>query len=424
MAETIICPKCGCDVTEVLSVQLKTQIRQDVALEWRDRETELKEAKASLELQRDALAKERSAIDHEVNERLLAAEKKVKAAALEEARAAVSTELKSTQADLMDVKTKLQQALDTELQLRKDRQKLEEEKQNLALTVARQLDAERATIQEAAKQLADEEHREKESQNNKKIADLLTQIDTLKRKAEQGSQQLQGEALELDLEATLRREFPLDEILPVPKGVHGGDVIHVVRDGTGCDCGIILWEFKSTKNWMKDWLPKLRDNQRTAKAHLAILVSDELPKTTSTFGYVDEIWVTNRACCIGLAIAIRSGMLQLAAARRSMEGRQGKMESLFNYLSGSEFQNRVNGILEAFQTLRKDLEAEKTAINRLWAKREKQIHQALVCTSGMYGDFQGIIGGGLPNVESLELPALPSPDSEMEEMTTSSVLPR
>src|SRR5439155_1084981 len=164
---------------------------------WRDREAELKDAKSALDLQRDALAKERAAIDREVDEKLSAAQKQLKSEALAEARAAVSSELQSAQADLVDTKSKLQQALDTELQL--------------------------------------------------------------------------------------------DEILPVPKGVHGGDVVHVVRDGTGSDCGIILWEFKNTKNWMKDWLPKLRDNQRTAKAHLAILVSDELPKIISTFGYVEEV---------------------------------------------------------------------------------------------------------------------------------------
>ena len=424
MAETMICPKCGCDVTEVMTAQLEAKIRNDLALEWRDREAEWKQKQITFELQREALTKERSAIDREVNDRLQKAEKQLKSEALAEARQTVSSELVNAQSELGQIRAKLQEALDQELQLRKEKQAVEDEKRNLALTVARQLDTERATIQAAAKQQADEEHREKEAQNNKKIADLLTQIDTLKRKAEQGSQQLQGEVLELDLEAILRREFPLDEILPVPKGVHGGDVVHLVRDGTGADCGIILWEFKNTKNWMKDWLPKLRDNQRAAKAHISILVSDELPKTVSTFSYVDEVWVTNRSCSIGLAIAIRSGMLQLAAARRSLEGRQGKMESLYNYLSSSEFQNRVNGILDAFQTLRKDLEAEKTAINRLWAKREKQIHQALISTSGMYGDLQGIIGGSLPMMEAFDLPALPSPDDEAQEIATSSVLPR
>src|SRR5262249_49294715 len=162
------------------------------------------------------------------------------------------------------------------------------------------------------------------------IRGLREQIEVLKQKSEQGSQQIQGEVLELDLEAILRREFPFDDIKPVPKGMPGSDIVHLVRDGAGGSCGTIIWELKRTKNWRHTWLPKLRPDQRAANACLAILVSDELPKMIDTFAFIDGIWVTNRACCVGLALALRSGLLDVSAARRAVEGQQGKMEELYN----------------------------------------------------------------------------------------------
>jgi hypothetical protein len=227
--------------------------------------------------------------------------------------------------------------------------------------------------------------------------------------------------LELDLESLLRTQFPTDGITPVPKGVHGGDVVHMIRDNAGGECGIILWESKRTKNWSDGWLPKLRGDQRAAKAHVAILVSDELPKGVTTFAFIDEVWVTNRACSIGLALALRCGVLDAAKVRRAIDGQQDKMAVLYNYLSSAGFRNRVTGIVEAFVTMKTDLEAEKRAITKHWAKREKQIEQALGHTSSMYGDLQGIIGGSLQTIESLELPALPSPRGDEDELAENGV---
>jgi hypothetical protein len=302
-----------------------------------------------------------------------------------------------------------------ELQMRKERRELEEQKKSLELDVARRIDKERQTIRETVQREADEQHRLKDAEKEKRITDLHKEIENLKRKAEQGSQQLQGEVLELDLEFLLKQHFPHDEIMPVPKGVHGGDVVHLVRDGAGGECGIILWESKRTKNWSDGWLPKLRSDQRAAKAHVAILVSDELPKGVATFACIDEVWVTNRACSTSLALALRCGVLDVAKVRRAIEGQQDKMAVLYNYLSSAGFRNRIAGIVEAFVTLRNDLEAEKRAVTRQWAKREKQIEQALGHTSSMYGDLQGIIGGSLQAIDSLEMPALTGPDENDDE---------
>jgi hypothetical protein len=416
MSETIICPKCGCDVTGALTSQLKMQIRQDVALEWRDREAELSQERDMLESQRADLVKERAGMDEELQQRLAAAKKKLKARALRKAREKIAAEIEEVRGELTDTRAKLKEAKAAELQLRGERQKLQEEREDLELTLTRRLDEERSKIRDKVKHEAAEEHRLKEAEREEMIRGLRDQIEILKRKSEQGSQQIQGEVLELDLELILSRAFPRDEIKPVPKGMPGSDIIQVVHDDTGADCGTIIWESKRTKNWSDGWLPKLRSDQRSANAMLAILVSDELPKSVTNFAFVEEVWVSNRACCITLASALRTGLVEVAAARRALEGQHGKMEILYNYLSSTAFANRVHGIIEAVITMQTDLNEEKRAINARWAKREKQLSQALVHTTGMYGDLQGIIGSSLSIIESLEFPALPSPDGDAEDL--------
>jgi hypothetical protein len=427
MAESIVCPSCGeaIEVTEVLAAQLRTQIRREFESELRARDSEFTRREGAIKSQQEAIAAERSAIDEEIARRLNAEQQKLGAAALAKAREEISLELSDVQTQLAESRGRLELAQQAELQLRKERRELEAQKKTLELDVIRQLDQERQSICDAAKKQADEEHRGKISEYEKRIADMNRELDTARRIAEQGSQQLQGEVLELDLEEILRREFPLDEIKPVPKGMPGSDIVHVVRDGAGGGCGTIIWELKRTKNWSEGWLPKLRNDQRAANACLAILVSDELPRSIDTFAFIDGIWVTNRACCVGLALALRCGLLDVSAARRAVQGQQGKMEALYNYLSSTAFRNRITGIVEAFATMQKDLTEEKRAITSRWAKREKQINQALSHTSGMYGDLQGIIGGNLPMVESLEFPALPSPDGDESELESEpSLLPR
>jgi hypothetical protein len=287
------------------------------------------------------------------------------------------------------------------------------------------LDAERESIRTAARQQIEEQHRLKFGEYEKRIADMAKDLDAARRIADQGSQQLQGEVLELDLEELLRQQFPADEIRPVSKGTRGADVVQIVRDATLAECGKIIWESKRTANWSHTWLPKLNDDQRVEDACIAILVTEKChPKMTTDFDLIEGIWVTNRSCCITLAMALRHGILEVAAARRALDGRQGKMEVLYHYLSDSTFKNRITGIVDAFTTMQKDLIKERKAVTAAWAKREQQIFQALKNASGLYGDLQGIIGGQLPTVESLEFPALLSMDSEADDASEVSLLSR
>ena len=231
-------------------------------------------------------------------------------------------------------------------------------------------------------------------------------IEELKRRAEQGSQQLQGEVLELELENQLASKFPFDSIEPVAKGEFGGDVLQRVVSQSGQQCGSILWESKRTKNWSDGWLTKLRDDQRTAKAEIAVIVSLALPKGVETFEMVDGIWVTHPRAAIPIATVLRQSLLEIATTRQASAGQQTKTEMIYQYLTGPNFRHRVEAIVEAFSTMQTDLDKEKKAIMKQWSKRETQIDRVMNATVGMYGDLQGIAGASLQEIEGLELKAL------------------
>lgn len=238
---------------------------------------------------------------------------------------------------------------------------------------------------------------------------MQKQIEELKRKAEQGSQQLQGEVQELELEALLSAKFPRDTIQPVPKGEHGGDVLHIVFGPSGQPCGTILWESKRTKNWSDGWLTKLRGDQRSSKAEVAVIVSQTLPKGMETFGLIDQVWITDPRSVVPVAVALRQMLVEVASARQASEGQQTKTEMIYQYLTGPRFRQRVQAIVEAFSSMQEDLAKEKKAITKQWAKREEQIDRVMQATVGMYGDLQGIAGKTLQEIEGLSFKTLEAP---------------
>jgi hypothetical protein len=229
---------------------------------------------------------------------------------------------------------------------------------------------------------------------------------TSKQKAEQGSQQLQGEVQELELEQLLRGKFPFDLIEPVPKGEFGGDALHRVNSPAGVACGSILWESKRTRNWSDGWLPKLRDDQRRAKAEICVLVSQVLPKGVETFDLADGVWVTSPRAAIPVAIMLRQGLLEVSQTRALSQGQQTKAEMVYQYLTGPRFKQRVEAIVEAFSTMQDDLDKERKVITKQWAKRQEQIERVMGATVGMYGDLQGIAGKSLQEIDGLELQSL------------------
>jgi hypothetical protein len=297
---------------------------------------------------------------------------------------------------------KLAEAQKAHAELIRKQRELDDARRELDLTIEKRVQADLESARQKAKKEAEEELKLKVLEKDQTITAMQRQIEELKRRAEQGSQQLQGEVQELELEALLGTKFPRDTVQPVAKGEFGGDVLQRVLGPSGQSCGTILWECKRTKNWSDAWLPKLREDQRAAKGDIAVLISAVLPKEIETFGYLGEIWVAHPKVALPVAIALRQTLIEAAAARQAAEGQQTKMEMVYQYLTGPRFRQRIQAIVEAFSSMKDDLDREKKAITRQWAKREEQIDRVMQATVGMYGDLQGIAGRTLQEIEGLE----------------------
>ncbi|MCL2659169.1 MAG: DUF2130 domain-containing protein, partial [Acidobacteriaceae bacterium] len=267
---------------------------------------------------------------------------------------------------------------------------------------------------EAAQHKVDEE-RLRAAEKDQKIASMQRTIEELQRKAEQGSQQTQGEVQELALESLLRSKFPYDTIEPVPKGEFGGDTIQRVVSPGGVMAGTILWESKRTKNWSNGWLSKLRDDQRAAHAEISVLVTQALPEGVETFEFIDGVWVTHPRVIAPIAMMLHNTLIEINNARLINEGQQTKAEMVYQYLTGPRFRQRVEAIVEAFSSMQEDLDKERKAIMKQWVKRSGQIERVMNATVGMYGDLQGIAGKSIQEIEGLNLLALPGPENETEE---------
>jgi len=310
---------------------------------------------------------------------------------------------------LAEREVKLAEAQDAQAGFLRKQRELEDAKRELNLTVEKRIQEGLGVVRSEARREAEDQLNLKVAEREETIASMKRQIDDLKRKAEQGSQQLQGEVLELELEALLRSRFKSDSIEPVPKGEHGGDVLHRVVGPAGLPCGTILWESKRTKNWSDGWLAKLREDQRAAKAELSVLVSQALPKGVETFEQLDNVWVVHPRSAMPLAVALRQTLLEVAMARQAAEGQQTKMELVYGYLTGPQFRRRVEAIVEAFSSMQEDLDKERRAITKQWAKREEQIARVMQATVGMYGDLQGIAGKTLKEIDGLGLMGMDAP---------------
>lgn len=412
---TIACPNCRTEIklTESLAAPLIQATRQQYEQKLASKEVDVAKREAQIRAQLDEVAKAKEAIEGQVSERLKVERDKLIADEARKARLALGNELEQKTRELLDTQkilqerdVKLAEAQKTQADLLKKQRELDDQKRELDLTIEKRVQESVGAVREKAKAEAEEVLKLKVTEKEQQIASMQRQIEDLRRKAEQGSQQLQGEAQEIELEGLLRSRFSSDQILPVPKGEFGGDVLQKVIGPAGQYCGTILWEFKRTKNWSDGWLGKLRDDQRAAKAELAIIVSNVLPKNVLTFDHVDGVWVTESRCAMPVAMALRQSLIEIAAARKSLDGQQTKMELVYQYLTGPRFRHRVEAIVERVGDMQEDLERERKAMTRLWAKREEQIKGVVESTVGMYGDLQGIAGQSMQEIEGLDLPLI------------------
>lgn len=350
------------------------------------------------ELFAEKIQKEKQRIESEVQQQLT----KTIAADFE-------NRLKLLQQSNADNEEKLKASRQKELEFLKKEQALKNKEADLDIQIQKKLQEERQIIgeqirrQEVEKnELKNNEHLMRMKEMEKQIEDQKKLVEEMKRKADQVSMQLQGEVQELLLENILREHFPFDLIEEVGKGVEGADCIQVVRNNVGRECGKIIYESKRTKGWMNNWVDKLKADMRNKGADMAILVTQVFPKGMERFAQKEGIWICSYAEVASVAAVLRNALMCVSEAKDSQENKGEKMQMLYDFLTGIEFRQHIEAIVEGFMSMKTSITKERIQMEKIWKEREKQLDKVLLNTSGMYGSIRGIAGSSVQNIPLLD----------------------
>jgi hypothetical protein len=423
--ETVVCPKCAhkFPLRSGIAEQTVERYERDFqeALEAggkRMREVisreEVEKARSGFEEQIRRLQREVTAAAEDRKE----LEEKVRLAqtsAREKALAEYTQEKDALLKEVAEKDLKLADFREQELALRKQAKDLDERQANLELEMTRKLDEEKRRIEEAVRGTESEKYRLVEAELRKKIEDAQKANEELSRKLEQGSQQLQGEVLELEVEDVLRQAFPFDTIEEVKKGQRGADVHQTVISNTGKICGKIVWEAKRAEGWSNDWVRKLKDDQKEQSAELAVLVTTAMPRgVTEPISSYEGIWLVKPLFVKPLAAALRFALEEKRRTEALDQNRSAMAEILYDYIFSPRFTQKLRSAVEAFQAMKTGLDAERTAMQRIWKKREAQLDTVLQNVLAMTGELEGFSQRALPGMEDVAMLGAGEQDSDGE----------
>lgn len=381
---TITCNKCG------------NKIEIDKALEGQIEERVLA---AERHKHKEELEKIERESKESVEKQLEEAKQKAKDAAVKK----VEQQLKEAAEDKKDSDERIAKLTEQLTELTKELRDSKKTAQEAVLNAEKKLSTEADKIREEAEKSASEKSHIKQLELEKKLADTQKSLEEANRKANQGSQQNQGEVLELELEQQLASEFPLDGIEEVKKGAKGADIKQTVKTDILQSAGLLLWETKNGK-WQPAWVPKFKNDIREAGASIGVIVATELPPEFGEMQNIEKnVWAVKPKLAVMLASALRSTILQVDAMSKMNVGKDAKMEALFTFISGPEFRHRIEAVVENYGQLQDEIEKEKRASQLRWSRQEKSIRAVIDNTIGMYGDLQGITRKALPPIKSLEL---------------------
>jgi len=411
--EEIVCPSCNhhFPISESISRQTIERYESEFDAVFSAQKKELEatiekeaERKASKQfaekialLQEQVLDSKKS--EEEAKNQIIKAQTEAKLKAQQE----FESEKKALAEELLDKEQRLTEFRAQELELRKQKRALEEQQNNMELELQRKLEDERTKMIEQISASETARFSMIEAEYKKKIEDAQKANEDLRRKLDQGSQQLQGEVLELELEHVLSNGFLHDQIDEVKKGQRGADVLHTVRTKQGVSCGKIIWEAKRAEHWSEKWIAKLKDDQQEAKADIAVLVTTVMPKgQDELITRHGDIWVIAPHVIKPVAEMLREVLLEANKLKLVNTGRNEKMEMLYNYLSSAQFSQKVRGMVDTFEVMRNDLESEKRAMQKIWSKRQTQIERVSMNIASVVGELQGIAHVDLPQLEDLD----------------------
>jgi hypothetical protein len=391
----------------------ETQARQKMKAEWQKMKSEVDKDRSEIKQQKELLTKQQEQQEQEVQQRLLHEKQKLQRELQESIRRSVASDyenkMKMLEQSCEDSTEKLKEARKKELDYLQKEQKLKDKEAELELELQRkllqqrELLAEQIRLEEGQKtSLKETEFQMRLAEYDKKMKDQEKLIDEMKRKAEQGSMQLQGEIQELLLEDILKSGFPFDKVVPVGKGVRGADCIQVICNPFGNECGKIIYESKRTKDFGNDWINKLKADMRLQGADIAVIVTQTLPRDMERFGERDGVYICTFAEVRSLATVLRTSILKVFALTKSQENRGEKMHMLYDYLTSNEFSEQWNAIREGFMSMRLSIQRERDTMEKLWKTREKQLEKVLLNAAHIRGSIEGIAGADAVNMTLLE----------------------
>jgi hypothetical protein len=411
----IKCPNCGSefDVQNVLSADVEQKLRQQFEKQLQQSLVQVNTDKKKLEEEQKQFEEKKKKENELFQQKLQQEKQKMEAEMQQQLRKTISAdyenELRLLKQNKEETEERLKTARQKEFEFLKKEQELKNREQELEIILQKKLIEERNLLSQQIRKEEIERTTIKETEYQLKVKELEKQLDDqrklaeeMKRKAEQGSMQLQGEAQELLLEEILRDHFPYDTVSEVGKGVEGADCMQIVYNKIGIECGKIIFESKRTKTFQPTWIEKLKNDMRKKQADVAILVTQVYPKDMGCFGERDGVWICSFSEVIALTSALRHTILRIAETKKAEENKGEKMQMLYSYLTGTEFRQQIETIAEGFLSLKNSITKEKMQMEKIWKEREKQLEKVLLSTSGLYGSIKGIAGSSIVDIPLLE----------------------
>lgn len=408
MSTQITCPHCRSSfaLEEVLTEDVQKSLKQQYEQRLRESTDKLRQEREALHLQQREFENKKQRENELFTERLEKEKERMFQDIQEKTRKSLEGDyhnrMKLLEQTLQDNEEKLKTARAKELEVLALQQRLKEQKDELDVAFQKKLFEKQQEIEEAAIRRAHEAQDLKLKEKEHQIEQMKKLVEEMKRKSEQGSMQLQGEVQEIALEEMLRTAFPYDSLTEVGKGVRGADVIQEVRNHLGHTCGTIVFESKRTQAFSDAWVEKLKVDMRSCGADLAVIVTQAMPRDMQRFGQRGGIWVCNYQEAISLIQVLRDGLIQIHQAMKSQENKGEKMQMLYDFLTGKEFHQQVEAIVEGFMHMKNAISKERIQMEKIWKEREKQLEKVMLNTTHMYASVKGIAGAAVHEVKLLE----------------------
>ena len=415
MPTHIKCPNCASviDVENVLSADVEQKLKLQYEKQLQQSLSQINAEKKKLEEEQKVFEEKRKKENELFQQKLQQEKLKMETEIQQQVRKSIAedfdNQLRVLKQNNQENEEKLRMARQKELEFLRKEQELKTKEQELDIQLQKKLLEERNVLMQQIRKEENERNSIKETEYQLRMKELEKQLEDqrrlaeeMKRKAEQGSMQLQGEAQELLLEEMLKDHFPYDTISEVGKGVEGADCIQTVRNHLGSDCGTIIFESKRTKTFNNTWIDKLKTDMRNKGADVAILVTQAYPKEMTCFGERDGVWICSFSEVLALTSALRHTIIRVSDTKRSEENKGEKMQMLYSYLTGNEFRQNIETIVEGFLSLKNSISKERIQMEKIWKEREKQLEKVLISTSGMYGSIKGIAGASIGDIPMLD----------------------